>query len=172
MQHQDSPAIIILGHGSRVADACKNVALVAQRLKEKYHYPIVDYCFMSRLGPYFPETLENVVAQGAKKIVVLPYFLSDGLHIVLDIPEMLQKEARRYPDVSLVLGKNLGFDDLLVDLLHKRLTESLNVDDIRNYQLPDRDAFPIPAGQDECVPMKPDKAERYHRTHGSKPDRD
>ena len=68
----------------------------------------------SRLGPDFPEVLETCVNQGAKSVVVIPYFLQFGLHILLDIPEMLQEQALRYPHVKMTFGRGFGFDDLLV----------------------------------------------------------
>ena len=48
---------------------------------------------MSRLGPHYPEILAKCVEGGATEVVVIPYFLNNGLHIRLDIPEMMKEEA-------------------------------------------------------------------------------
>lgn len=137
---------------------------VAEGLKLKYGYNIVEFCYMSRLGPHFPETFEKCVRQGATKIMVIPYFLHDGLHLVLDIPEMMQQLAQQYPHVRVVLGKNLGFDDILVDLVEKRITDSLGFSDVRELTLPPRSTFPVPPGQHEFVPMDPEEAAAYLRS--------
>ena len=100
---------------------------VAAILKQRHGFPMVEYCFMSRLPPHFPETLAKLVARGATRVLVLPYFLHLGLHIRLDIPEMMQEEAAKYPGLKLQLGGNLGYDDILVDLVRKRIDESLGV---------------------------------------------
>jgi sirohydrochlorin ferrochelatase len=154
-------AIILLGHGSRVPDAGKHMELVAQGLKRKYGYQIVEICYMSRLPPHFPETLENCVNQGATEVMVIPYFLHDGLHLVLDIPEMMQELAENYPGVKIVLGKNLGFDDLLVDLVERRIVDSSDCSDVREISLPPRKKYPVPPGQFVFVPMTPEDAERF-----------
>ena len=159
-------AIILLGHGSRVQDAGKQMEEVSSMLKRKYGFPVVETCYMSRLGPHLPEILQGVVSGGAKKVIVVPYFLHGGLHILLDIPEMLQEEARKYPEVSIVFGANLGFDELLVDLVHKRIQQSQAMVDVRQLELPPRDHFPIPEGQCEFVPMKPEEAEEYRCREG------
>lgn len=159
------PAIILLGHGSRVKNAGSGMEKVAYGLKEKHGYPRVEYCFMSRLGPHFPETLRKLVADGEKYIVVIPYFLHTGLHIVLDIPEMMQKEATRYPDIRLQLGGNLGFDSSLIELVHRRIGDSLCSCDIRELELPRREEFPVPQGQHEFVPMLPGEAKKYAEKH-------
>ena len=154
-------AIILLGHGSRVPAAGRHMELVAEGLKRKYGYQIVEICYMSRLPPHFPETLERCVNQGATDVMVIPYFLHDGLHLVLDIPEMMQELAADYPGVKLVLGKNLGFDDVLVDLVEKRIADSADCADVRDLNLPPRKEYPVPPGQCVFVPMTPEDAARF-----------
>ncbi len=155
------PAVILLGHGSRVEKAGGDMERVAVLLKDRHGFPMVEYCFMSRLPPHFPETLAGLVARGATRVLVIPYFLHTGLHIRLDIPEMMQEEAARYPGLHLQLGGNLGYDDILVELVRKRIDESLGRPDVREIALPGREKFPIPPGQQEFVPMDPAEAKKY-----------
>lgn len=159
-------AVILLGHGSRVPDAARNMHKMAERLKMKYKYPVVEICFMSRLGPHFPEILEKCIGQGVEKVLVIPYFLHMGLHLLLDIPRMMQQEAKKYPGIEMVLGKGLGYDELLVDMVHKCIQKSKREKDVRELSLPSDEAFPIPQGQCEFVPMLPEEAARY-RLKGS-----
>ena len=63
--------------------------------------------------------------------------------------------------MKLVLGKNLGFDDVLVDLVQRRISASLNHCDVRELDLPPRRQFPVPPGQHEFVPMTPEDAARF-----------
>jgi sirohydrochlorin ferrochelatase len=154
-------AIILLGHGSRVPEAGKHMEKVAEGLERKYGYSMVEVCYMSRLGPHFPEVFEKCVAAGAMDVMVIPYFLHDGLHLVLDIPEMMQESAAQHPDIRLVLGKNLGFDDTLVDLVERRIENSNDCCDVREIELPPRKKYPVPPGQCEFVPMKPEEAEEF-----------
>lgn len=157
-------AIILLGHGSRVPEAGKDMVRVAERLREKHGHALVEICFMSRLGPHFPETLEKCVAWGATSVLVIPYFLHMGLHIVLDIPEMLQEEASKFPHVKLRFGSGFGFDELLVDLIEKRVKEARGIPDVRELALPEKDRYPVPPGQCEFVPMPPEEAAKFRGT--------
>ncbi len=162
------PSVILLGHGSRVEKAGGDMERVAAILKQRHGFPLVEYCFMSRLPPHFPETLAALVGRGATRVLVIPYFLHTGLHIRLDIPEMMKEEAAKYPGLRLQLGGNLGYDDILVELVRKRIDESLGVADVREVALPGRENFPIPAGQQEFVPMDPAEAKKYRagKHHG------
>lgn len=160
------PSVILLGHGSRVEKAGGDMERVAAILKDRHGFPMVEYCFMSRLPPHFPETLAGLVGRGASWVLVIPYFLHTGLHIRLDIPEMMQQEAAKHPGLRLQLGGNLGYDDILVELVRKRIDESLRVADVREVMLPEREAFPIPPGQQEFVPMDPAEAKKYRSCKG------
>lgn len=156
-------AIILLGHGSRVPEAGKDMVRVAARLREKYGYEVVEVCFMSRLGPHFPEVFEKCVNLGATTVLVIPYFLHLGLHLVLDLPEMLQEQSQRFPAVTLQMGRGFGFDELLVDLVQKRIEETKSFRDVRQVELPPKEQYPVPEGQCEFVPMPPEEAEKYRR---------
>lgn len=157
-------AIILLGHGSRVPGAGNRMEKVAEHLKQKYGHPRVEVCFASRLGPHLPEVFEKCVRQGAQKVLVIPYFLHEGLHLLLDIPEMMQEEAKKFPYVKLILGKSLGFDQGLVDLVERRIEESKDLCDVRDLALPERHEYPVPPGQYEFVPMLPDEAAKYRKS--------
>ena len=154
-------AVIILGHGSRVPDASKDMEKVAGRLREKYGYQLVEVCFMSRLGPHLPEIFEKCVKLGATRVLIIPYFLHTGLHLLLDIPEMLQEQARKFPGVSVQMGRGFGFDELLVDLVQARIEEAKSSSDVRQLVLPPKEKYPVPDGQCEFVPMPPHEAAKY-----------
>jgi len=128
-------AIILLGHGSHVPDASRDMERVAAGLKTRYHHAMVEVCHMSQLGPHFPETFDKCVRQGATEVLVLPYFLHLGQHLRADIPRILRAKAEEFPRVRLVLGKNLGFDPVLVDLMEKRIGESLSLQDVRELPI-------------------------------------
>ncbi len=141
MSSTSPDAIIILGHGSRVPEASEAMKEVARSLKEKYGYTMVETCNMSQLGPHFKETFVKCVEAGASNIVLLPYFLHEGMHVKVDIPGMMKECLEDFPEVGLILGKTLGFDHSLTDLVHKRIEESASLCDVRELVLPDARKF-------------------------------
>lgn len=123
-------AVILIGHGSRAADADDDMEKIAVGLRAKLG-GIVLTCRMSGRGIPFDEAFDQCVRQGAKNVIVLPYFLHFGVHLREDIPEILRENGKKYPDVRLVLGKHLGYDDTLVHLVAKRIVESESLCDVR-----------------------------------------
>ncbi len=156
-------AVILLGHGSRVPGADRSMLLIAEDLKREGAYPRIETCNMSRLGPSFQDVLKRCVLDGSKNILLLPYFLNEGLHMKLDIPSMLQKSAEDYPNVRLVFGKNLGYDALLCELVKKRIAESEELEEIRGLSLPKENDYPLEAGEMEFVAMLPGEAMRWKK---------
>jgi len=145
------PAIILLGHGSRAVGASDDMEKVARRLWQSLDYQIVELCQMSGLGVQFNEALEKCVKQRAKKIIVIPYFLHFGVHLRQDVPMLLREAIQSYPAVQLILGKNLGFDECLVDLVQKRITESAVLADVREMNF---------------LPVDGEPASTDHHDHG------
>lgn len=158
--------VILLGHGSRVPGADGSMLRVADTLRARGRFPKVATCNMSRLGPHFEEVFEKCVREGSRNVLLLPYFLNQGLHMKLDIPEKMQAALQAHPDVRLVFGKNLGYDELLVDLVEKRIEESSTLEDVRDVPLPDEETYPVPDGQCEFVPMLPEEAAKWKEAHG------
>ncbi|MBU4515602.1 MAG: CbiX/SirB N-terminal domain-containing protein [Eubacteriales bacterium] len=150
-------AIVLLGHGSRVPGAAREMDGLAGKLRELTGVSLVKVCFLSRLGPHLPETIKACVTEGAEEIMVIPYFLHAGLHILVDIPEELQKLAVEYPQTRIVFGKHLGFDVVMAEILARRVDESLSLPDVREIEVPDRANYPVPPGQGEFVEVIPDK---------------
>lgn len=131
----EKTAIILLGHGSRAAGAAEDMERVVARLKQELDYDIVDICQMSGLGDHFSEVFDRCIAQGATRVLVMPYFLHFGIHLRQDVPELMLEKARECPHIRMALGKHLGFDDALVEIVKRRIMESERLDDIRELNI-------------------------------------
>jgi sirohydrochlorin ferrochelatase len=131
-QHvDDKRAVILIGHGSRAAGADDDMEKIAKELRAKSG-GIVVTCRMSGRGIPFDEAFKRCIRRGAKEVIVFPYFLHFGVHLREDIPDILRENLRKHPEVRLVLGKHLGYDDALVNLVAKRIDESEGLCDVRN----------------------------------------
>jgi len=124
-------AVILIGHGSRAAGADDDMERVAGRLRAAAERGIIDICRMAHGAP-FGEVFERCVRQGAKMVIVIPYFLHFGVHLRQDIPEILREATVKHPEVRLVLGRHLGYDDALVALVERRIAESETLCDVRD----------------------------------------
>ena len=63
-----------------------------------------------------------LVADGATRVVVLPYFLYPGRHIQRDIPALVDGARAANPAVTIEVGQLFGADPAVLDLLATQLS--------------------------------------------------
>ena len=112
-------ALLLIAHGSRRQQSNDEVRVIADRLRENCadQYPIVEAAFLELAQPSIPDGIKCCADRGADSIIVLPYFLNSGTHVVVDIPEIVEQARPDYPDVDIKIGRHLGASDRMLDLL-------------------------------------------------------
>jgi sirohydrochlorin ferrochelatase len=115
--------IIIVDHGSRREDSNRMLeevaALFARRFNERYG--IVEPAHMEIAEPSIETAYGNCARRGARRVVVCPFFLGPGKHWTSDIPRLTAEAAAKYPGTRYHVTMPLGIDDLILDLLEKRI---------------------------------------------------
>lgn len=114
-------AWLVVAHGSRAADLPEAHGEVCVRLAERAPRGVsVRAAFLELTEPSIPSAIDAAVADGAGRVVVVPYFLHIGNHTRRDLPAIVEEARDRHPEVDVVLAEHLGLDDRLVDLLADR----------------------------------------------------
>lgn len=118
-------SILLLGHGSPKKDANK-LDQMAAMLHTMLHAGCADNCvkvaYLQFAEPGIMDTIRNSVARGAKKVILHPFFLSAGLHVTKDIPEMIEEARGLYPDVTFVYTEPLGIHEKLAHIVMERIS--------------------------------------------------
>ena len=121
----DKPTVgvIICDHGSRRAQSNDSLKNVAMRFADRFagESQIVEHAHMELAMPDIATAFATCVNRGAKHIVILPLFLAQGRHWTRDIPSLTSQAAADFSDTTYQIAEPLGVDDLLLDLLKKRL---------------------------------------------------
>lgn len=118
-------ALIVIDHGSRLDEANAMLEAVAERLRARGHYPIVECAHMELASPDLKTAFARCVERGARGVVIVPYFLSPGNHARNDIPAQAAEAAADHPDVPWRVAAPLGLDDRLLDVVEFRAEEAL-----------------------------------------------
>jgi sirohydrochlorin ferrochelatase len=113
--------VIVFAHGSRVEPANEAVRTVAAALARQAGNPNVVAAFLELGEPSLEGAADRLAAGGAKRIVVLPYFLTLGLHMERDLPTLVAKISDAHPGVEVVVTPPLDGHPALVDILAARL---------------------------------------------------
>jgi len=117
-----NPAIIIVDHGSRLAESNRMLEEVARQFAERFkdRYTIVEPAHMELAEPSIATAYARCVERGASQVIVSPFFLGPGKHWTQDIPRLTAEAAQQHHGTRYHVAQTLGIDDLILDLLAKR----------------------------------------------------
>jgi len=125
MRNPEGPtAILLIAHGSRHAPANDDLLDLAGRLAGGGGHPIVEPCFLELAEPNIPDGGARCVARGASRVLMVPYFLSAGVHLLRDLTDARAVLARRHPAVEFRLAPPLGPHPLLDRLVAERIGQA------------------------------------------------
>ena len=117
-------AVLLIERGSSDPDANANVFKVARLLWEGRGGGLVETCFWSITGPNLAEGLRRCAALGARRIIVLPYFLFQGV-LLQRIAALVEEHRALLAGIELLLAPHLGTHPALVDLALHRAREAM-----------------------------------------------
>jgi sirohydrochlorin ferrochelatase len=113
--------IVIVDHGSRRDEANAVVADVARLVQVRAgERATVRFAHMEISEPALGSVIDECVSAGARRVIVQPLFLAPGKHAARDIPELVADARRRHPGVQLELGRVIGADPLLAEIVWSR----------------------------------------------------
>ena len=121
-------ALIIVAHGSRNRESAQQVAALCQKVSEKAknRFDIVAHAFLQFASPLLEETIEELVQRGAKRIIVFPFFIAAGSHLLEDIPALVEAAGKAYPGVDFSITRHLGGIDSIEDIILDEVVTHLN----------------------------------------------
>ena len=90
-----SKGIIVFGHGSSVESANEAVRMIARLAAQHGAWGLYETAFLE-VTPRLSDAVAALVARGAKEILVLPYFLTLGIHLQRDLPKLVEELSREY----------------------------------------------------------------------------
>jgi sirohydrochlorin cobalto/nickelchelatase len=124
--------ILAIGHGSKLPYNKEVVTKIADRIAQKHSDVIVMAGFMENSEPTLEEAIKGFSGTGVTRVAAVPVFLASGVHITKDIPHILSLDENGCGTleidgkaVPLCYAKPLGADELIADLVFKRVQEVL-----------------------------------------------
>jgi sirohydrochlorin ferrochelatase len=117
-------ALLLIAHGSRNAAANDDLEHVARALRRRGGFDPVVAAYLELAEPSIPQGGRQCVAAGARRVVLVPYFLSAGVHVREDLQRFRDELAAAHPSVEFVLAEPLGRHPLLLEVVLARIAEA------------------------------------------------
>lgn len=119
--------VVILGHGSGAAtnEANSEIYQLTSMIKPHIASSLVETAIMNRKSGMqsVTEAVEKVIVAGAQRVIIVPMFLANGIHVQKDIPAEAEALRQIYKNVDIQVSKHIGADRRIVDILLDRIRE-------------------------------------------------
>ena len=116
-------ALLLIAHGSRNAEANDDLFALAEDLRQAGPYALVEASFLEIAEPTIDAAGQRCVKEGAERVILLPYFLSAGVHVRRDLQNHRDQLATVFPAVEFTLAEPLGRHPLLREIVLERARE-------------------------------------------------
>ncbi len=99
---------------------------VAEIIRDRSDFDTVRYAHMEIAEPTIPQGFDACVADGAREVIVHPYFLAPGSHYNEDVPRLVAEAAAKHPEVRWTITEPLGIHSKLCDVVLERVEAALS----------------------------------------------
>lgn len=124
MSDSNPTAILLIAHGSRRAAANDDLVQLAEQVRARAAYPIVEIAYLELAEPTIPDGAKACVDRGAHRVLMMPYFLSPGRHVREDLQRFRRDFTAAYPGVEFDVCEPLGLHPKLIDVVLERVNET------------------------------------------------
>ena len=119
-------ALLLIAHGSREPAANDDLHRLAAELRATGRYVAVAAAFLELAEPDIDAGGAACVEAGAKRVVLVPYFLSAGVHVRRDLTAARDRLAERFAGVEIRLAEPLGPHPLLMQIVAERAKNAVS----------------------------------------------
>ena len=117
-------AYIVFAHGSSVESANEAVRAVAEEAARRGEWDAFATAFLGGGRPSLQEAVDQLATRGVAHVVVIPYFLTLGLHLERDLPALIDELKQSHPNLEIEVTPPLDGHPGLLDAVLDRAKES------------------------------------------------
>ena len=110
--------LLLIAHGSRRQASNDEIRELASKMNAMdTGFDQVDCAFLELAEPSIPDGVRQSIENGSSEVVLLPYFLSAGRHVVEDAPAEVAIVQQEHPEVNITITPYLGCSESMIKLI-------------------------------------------------------
>lgn len=112
-------ALLVIAHGSRRAESNDEIIELTQKVAAHANgqFDHIACAFLELAQPSIPSAIQALVDKGVQSMVVMPYFLANGMHVAKDIPAFLEDATKLNPHLKISVSPYIGAADVMPSLI-------------------------------------------------------
>lgn len=123
-RHFMKRAVLLVGHGSKMHGSDEAMNQVIDELRRRDSATVFQSAFLELQSPNIQDGINLCIKQGADEVIVVPYFVQTGRHVVHDIPRLIDEAKALHPKTFISLANYLGFDSRMVSVVEDRIKQA------------------------------------------------
>lgn len=120
-----APALVALAHGSRDPRSARTVRALVSEVRAMRPDLRIETAFLDLSKPDFHTVVDRLARSGVEEIVVVPLLLTEAFHARVDVPSAVGEALARHEGLKIRVAQVLGLGQHFLDVLDRRLRESL-----------------------------------------------
>ncbi len=126
MSAQDTTTgVVLFAHGSSVREANDGVRELARQVRDDGPYAFVREAFLESAQPDLGAALDEAAQSGLKRVIVIPFFLTLGIHLRRDLPRLVEIHKQKHPGLEVEVGPSLEGLSEMPSIILGRVRETL-----------------------------------------------
>jgi sirohydrochlorin cobaltochelatase len=117
--------LILIAHGSRNPQWRTSLEKTVESLQQRIGPDQVRLAYMEFTAPTLMDAGSAAVSEGAKRIQVLPLFLTSDGHVDRNIRPLVDALSQAHPEIDVQLLPPMGQQPLFLEMLHKIALEQI-----------------------------------------------
>ncbi|MGN6390127.1 MAG: sirohydrochlorin chelatase [Burkholderiaceae bacterium] len=101
-------ALILFAHGARDPRWAAPFERLRDLLRAGRPGMAVSLAFLELMSPRLPEAAAELVAQGCRRLTVVPVFFGQGGHVLRDLPALVEELRAAHPAIRIEVAPAVG----------------------------------------------------------------
>lgn len=118
--------LIVFAHGSPLEEANSGVRALTNEVARRGGFSIVETAFLDCAAPDLRQAVANLAGLGATRIVVVPFFLTLGVHMKRDLPAMVEQLRQTHGGIDIEVTPPMEGHPALVEIVLGRAEEGVH----------------------------------------------
>jgi sirohydrochlorin ferrochelatase len=111
--------LVVFAHGSTIESANEAVHAVTAEVARRTGRP-VETAFLDCAPPTMADAVSRLTEKSVRHVIVLPYFLTLGVHLQRDLPRIIDQLRPIYKGVEFTVAEPLDGHPTLLEILIDR----------------------------------------------------
>lgn len=124
MNRELQTAVLLIAHGSRRDEANADLEHLARELRRRGPYAIIECCYLELAEPTIETGGSRCAAQGAQRVLLVPYFLSAGVHVAEDLEAARRRLQTNHAEMEFRLCEPIGRHPLMIEIVAERIRQA------------------------------------------------